>query len=179
MALAQILAWAQLRNQADLGDRDGAHDAMARARRELDADPHGEDHSRFGFDLAELELFTAEAHLALDEHHLAGVHAQAAIGHTQPGRSARAAASVILAASEVGQRRADQAIDLANGVLDEMPPASLREPDRRRLQHLGALLRAQSSPPAGSDELHDRLVGLVGLAPLAHPTERSPEPNGP
>jgi tetratricopeptide (TPR) repeat protein len=173
---AQVLAWARLRNLADLGDRDRAHTAMAEARREMDADPLGEEPGRYGFDRGELELFTAEAHLALGEPGLAGEHAARAIEHSNPGRSAWAAASTILGASEVHQGRPDHAIDLASLVLDTIPAQTLREPDRRRLHNLDHLIQAlPGQPRASSADLHDR---LMSLAPLTSPPNSSPEPNG-
>jgi hypothetical protein len=85
---AQILAWAELRSLAGLGDlhRADAGRVMAMAQRQMAADPHGERLGRFGFDLAELCLHHGEATLALGQDAQARTHALASAAHTTAGR---------------------------------------------------------------------------------------------
>jgi hypothetical protein len=174
---AQLLAWAELPALARLGSahRSDADRVLITARRELDADPDGEQPGRFGFDVAELELHVAEAYLVLDDGARAATHAQASLEHTTVGRPGWAAAVLVLAGSEAHQHRPDQAAELAMTVLDTIPPQALRETARQRLAVLGRTLGAFDQPGPAASDLRERLRTLPPLvAPPQHGLE---EPN--
>lgn len=164
---AQILAWAELRSLAGLGDqhRADAAQVMAMAQDQMAADPHGERPGRFGFDLAELRLHLAEANLALGCPAQARGHAQVSAAHTTPGRPGWAAATLVLARGEAGRGNHADAAALAHHVLDTIPPQALRETSRARLRDLDAdLATAGKAPGPAARELHDRLRTLPPLA---------------
>jgi tetratricopeptide (TPR) repeat protein len=161
---AQILAWAELRALAGIGDQHQAARAMAAAQDQMAADPHGERSGRFGFDLAELGLHLAEANLALGQHAQSRTHAAASTAHTRTGRPGWAAATLVLARGEAARGNHSDAAALAYEVLDTIPPQSLRQTSRIRLRDLDSDLSA-ATPVAAAHELHDRLRALPPLTP--------------
>jgi transcriptional regulator with XRE-family HTH domain len=164
---AQILAWAELRALAGLGDQHRADAArvMAMAQDQMAAEPHGERPGRFGFDLAELRLHLAEANLALGCPAQARAHAEESAAHTTPGRPGWAAATLVLARGEAARRNHADAAALAHHVLDTIPPQALRETSRTRLRDLDAdLTMAGAAHSTPARELHERLRALPPLA---------------
>lgn len=170
---AQILAWAQLRALAHLRDHHGVRRVAAQAQDEMAAAGEGSP-GRFGFDAAELLLHLAEGALQLGDYSAARRHALASAAETSLGRPSWAAATLVLARAETGLGRAQDGLGLAHEVLDTVPAASLRDTSRRRLTLLDRDLSAISSGQV--QELHDRVMALPALAPVALPGE---EPNGP
>jgi hypothetical protein len=172
---AQLLAWAELPALARLGTqhRSDAELVLAAARRELDADPDGEQPGRFGFDVAEFKLHVAEARLVLDDPASAAGHAQASLAHTTVGRPGWAAATLVLASSEAQRDRPDQAAELALTVLDRIPPQALRETVRQRLTILDGILGTFDQPGLAARDLHERLRILPSLVT---PPQYGPKP---
>lgn len=157
---AQLLSWAQLPALAKVGTTADVNRTATAAQREFDADPDGEQPGRFGFDSAELELHLAETHLTLNANARAAAHAQRSLAHTTVGRPGWAAATLVLAASEAGSGRPDQAADLALTVLDRIPLPAIRDTSRRRLRRLDRTLASYGAPPPPVTELHDRIQAL-------------------
>ena len=158
---AQLLSWAQLPALAQVGTTTDVNRTATLAQREFDADPDGEQPGRFGFDSAELELHLAETHLVLNANAQVATHAQRSLAHTTVGRPGWAAATLVVAASEAGSGRPDQAADLALNVLDTIPLPALRDTSRRRLRRLDRTLASYGSPPPSVVELHDRVHALT------------------
>lgn len=170
---AQILAWAELRSLAGLGEqyRADAARVIAKAQDQMSANPDGEQPGRFGFDLAELRLHLAEANLALGYPAQARAHAVASAAHTKAGRPGWAAATLVLARGEAARGNHSDAASLAQTVLEKVAPEALRETSRARLRDLDADLTAPGpAPAAAARELHDR---LLALPPLARPSATS------
>lgn len=130
---AQITAWCRLRPLADLGDTDSLTEHIAQARRDMDRAE--EALGRFGFDRAEFELHLAEALLRHDPN-LAAEHAQTSTALKRSGSPGWAAAVTVHARAQAGERRGQDAVALAEGVLDTVPAVSLRETTRERLRSL-------------------------------------------
>jgi hypothetical protein len=166
---AQILAWAELPALTGLGMQNRAEAArvVAAAHREMEADCDGDQAGRFGFDMAEFELCVAEAHLAFKEPTHAAAHAQTSREHTTPGRPGWAAATLVLAASEVQRNRPECGAELAITVLDTVSPGSLRETARHRLALLEGMLGARDRLVPAARELHERLRTLPVQSPTA------------
>jgi hypothetical protein len=164
---AQILAWAELRSLAGLGDQHlaDANRVMALAQQQMAADPHGERPGRFGFDVAELRLHLAEATLALGRPAQARAHAQASAAQTTAGRPGWAAATLVLARGEAARGNHGDAAALAHHVLDTISPAALRETSRVRLRDLDADLFTGATPSRAAGELRERLRTLPPLIP--------------
>jgi transcriptional regulator with XRE-family HTH domain len=164
---AQILAWAELRSLAGLGDqhRADANRMMALAQQQMAADPHGERPGRFGFDVAELDLHLAEATLTLGRPARARAHALASAAHTAVGRPGWAAATLVLARSEAARGNHSDAAALAHHVLDIIPPATLRDTSRVRLRDLDADLFTGTMPSRAACGLRERLRTLPPLIP--------------
>jgi transcriptional regulator with XRE-family HTH domain len=163
---AQILAWAELRSLAGLGEQHRADAArvMAEAQDQMAANPNGEQPGRFGFDLAELRLHLAEANLALGCPAQARAHAVASAAHTRTGRPGWAAATLVLARGEAARKNHADAASLAQTVLDKIAPEALRETSRARLRQLDTdLMTSGPAPSAAARELHDRLLTLAPL----------------
>jgi hypothetical protein len=169
---AQAIAWAKLPALAHLHRRGEARDAIIAARREMDADPQGEQPGRFGFDAAELELHLAEAELELGDAAAAAVYAQASLGYTIVGRPSWAAATLTLARSDAQRGRPDQGAELALHVLDTIPIINLRQTSRQRLAGLDDYLAELGQPGAAAADLHERLRLLPPLG-LVPPTPNS------
>jgi hypothetical protein len=102
----------------------------------------------------------AETYLVLNTNIQAATHAQRSLSHTTVGRPGWAAATLVLAASETGSGRPDQAAELALTVLDTIPQPALRDTSRRRLRRLDRTLASYGAPPPSVTELHDRIQAL-------------------
>lgn len=174
---AQLLAWAELPALARLGiqHRSDAELVLITARRELDADPDGEQPGRFGFDVAEFELHVAEAHLVLEDPARATAHAQASLAHTTVGRPGWAAATLVLAGIQAHRHYPDQSAEFALTVLDTIPPQALRETARQRLTVLERTLGAFDQPGPAARDLRERLRTLPPLATLAQHGQEEPD----
>jgi len=157
---AQLLSWAQLPAIAQVGTTTEVNRTATAAQREFDADPDGEQPGRFGFDSAELELHLAETCVTLNDNRQAATHARRSLTHTTAGRPGWAAATLVLAASEAGSGRPDQAAELALDVLDTVPLPALRDTSRRRLRRLDQTLASYGTPPQPVIELHGRIQAL-------------------
>jgi hypothetical protein len=129
----------------------------------MDSDPDGEQPGRFGFDVAELELHAAEAHLALDDAGQAAAHAVASLQHTTVGRPGWAAAVLALAASEVRRGHPGDGAELAITVLDIIPADLLRETARQRLARLERNLGPFDQRGRAARDLRERLRALPPL----------------
>ncbi|MEU9886967.1 XRE family transcriptional regulator [Sphaerisporangium sp. NPDC051011] len=172
---AQILAWAQLRSQALLGQRQDAIATAAAAQDEMAADSHGEQPGRFGFDLAELELHLSEAALLLSDHEQARAHAAASLQHVPVGRPGWATATLLLARGEVARGQYSDGAALALNVLSTVEPDALRETTRLRLRALNQDLFGIGAPGAEARELAERVRSLAPLVPVPRISD---EPNG-
>lgn len=174
---AQILAWAQLRSLAHLGPQHRADAArvMAAAQDQFAASPGREQPGRFGFDLAELHLHIAEAHLLLGDHDLARSHAEQSQRQTTAGRPAWAAATLVLARAEAARGNVPDAAALGLTVLGSIPAPALRDTARIRLRALSQDVFAIADPGPEGRDLRDRLRDLPPLVPAGRISD---EPNG-
>lgn len=156
---AQAISWALLPAYVRLGRHDHARDAMAQARRDMDASPGEGVRGRLGFDRAELELHLAEAAYGMRDLTAARAHAEASLGQTTPGRPSWAAATLALAQGEAAQGRTGNAASLGLHVLDTMPPEMLRSTHWRRLRTVEAHLTEAGTREESAADLSDRLRG--------------------
>lgn len=138
---AQVTAWCRLRPLAALGETDSLTEHITQARQNMD---RAEDvPGRFGFDRAEFELHLAEALLAHDPAQ-AAEHARTSASLKRSGSPGWAAAVVVHARAQVGQRAAQDAVALAESVLDAVPSEALRATTQTRLRSLVADLGTYS-----------------------------------
>ncbi|MDS1271617.1 helix-turn-helix transcriptional regulator [Lipingzhangella sp. LS1_29] len=137
---AQVTAWCRLRPLAALGDTAGMAEAIRQARRDMDASADAP--GRFGFDQPEFELHVAEAQLA---HHPAAAreHATASAGLKRVGSPGWAAAIAVHARAEAAHHQTQDAVGLAENLLDAVPADALRANTVTRLQHLADDLSGQ------------------------------------
>ncbi|WP_116247600.1 hypothetical protein [Nocardiopsis sp. FIRDI 009] len=148
---AQITAWCRLRPLAALGDRPRLDEAIAEARRHMDAADR-EEPGRFGFDRAEFHQHLAEALVGHDPAEAAR-HAGTSIRLKRVGSPGWAAATAILARAHAAARDAGSAVALGMSVLEAVLAGSLRANTRSRLFRLVEDL--DGHPAAG--ELTDAL----------------------
>jgi hypothetical protein len=174
---AQMLAWAQLRPTAALGQRAAeVAEISSQALDAMDADPAGDQPGRFGFNRAELHMHLAEAALASGDAAASGRYASQSLEHVPRGGPDWAASQLVLARTQAAQGHDSDAAALAHQVLDTIPPTALRSTSRQRLTRLDTDLRRRNGTTATEViELRDRLSALPPLTP-AHAS--SAEPNG-
>ncbi|ATM24618.1 hypothetical protein SMD44_p10119 (plasmid) [Streptomyces alboflavus] len=141
---AQLHAWAQAPSLAALGRTQDADRALADATRALEADAAGFAPGRFGYDEAEHNLHTAEAHRALGCADQAVAAAEASLSACTPATPGWAAASLTLAQAEA-LAHPDDAAQRALDVLNRVPAARLRFTARSRLHQLGTALAADTT----------------------------------
>lgn len=130
---AQVTAWCRLRPRAALGDTEAVAEGARHARRDMD---RSEDvPGRFGFDRAEFELHVAEASLVQNPA-AAGEYAQVSAGLKRVGSPGWAAAVAVHARAEAAQHSAEEAVGLAESLLEAVPAESLRANTVVRLRSL-------------------------------------------